>query len=195
LSKALAAHDIKVDSSVFKGGIQHQYNLDYRRALKNGYYWRFTENVNVANPQGSLVELPVYTRMVPTWKMLTAKRIRLQRQSPVRSQTGKERLFRILDFLRLCHPIKIDFCRMTINELRLMLDVEMHKDLEDPSIYRPLVAIGHTKELMDYEAVEFLLDYLRSKDVKISGFREVYHKIQLLDENAQERTQHESGAC
>jgi hypothetical protein len=183
LSKVLAEQGIKVDSSVFKGGRQHQHKLDYRRALNNGYFWRFADNVSVRNPSGSLLELPIYTRMVPIWQMLTAKRIQFERKGPARSQTGKISLFRLLDFLRFCYPIKFDFCRMTINELIHMLDAEIRKDSEDPATFRPIVAIGHTKDLMDYETIGFLLDYMRSKGVKISGFREVYRKIQLLDEN------------
>ncbi len=40
-ASVLARNGIKVDSSVFKGGLQHKYGLDYRAALKNGYYWSF----------------------------------------------------------------------------------------------------------------------------------------------------------
>jgi hypothetical protein len=66
LAAALAERGVKVDSSVYKGGLWHQHGLDYRPALKNGYYWRFTTSANMPDPQGVLLEFPIYTRMVPT---------------------------------------------------------------------------------------------------------------------------------
>ena len=48
VAHVLVERGIKVDSSVFKGGLQHQYKLDYRRALRNGYYWKFTNDTNVS---------------------------------------------------------------------------------------------------------------------------------------------------
>ena len=50
VAESLAGHGIIVDSSVFKGGLQHQLGLDYRRSRKNGYYWTFSEDVNVPDP-------------------------------------------------------------------------------------------------------------------------------------------------
>ena len=35
-AEVLTEHGIKIDSSVFKGGLQHGHALDYRAALKNG---------------------------------------------------------------------------------------------------------------------------------------------------------------
>lgn len=190
LSNTLAAHGIKVDSSVFKGGIQHQNRLDYRRAIKNGDYWRFSNDVCIPDPQGILVELPIYARMVPAWQMLTTKRMQIQRKSPKTPQNVKERLLRILDYARYCHPIKFDYCRMTMNEMTHLLDAEIQKDLKDPTTYRPMIAIGHTKDLLDYGTIDHFLDYLLRKEIKISGFREVYHKIQVLDKNVNKKNEH-----
>ena len=61
LAKVLAGHGIKVDSSVFKGGLQRNHGLDYRSACKNGYYWRFKEDVNIHDEDGRLIELPTYS--------------------------------------------------------------------------------------------------------------------------------------
>ena len=47
IASVLAEYGVRIDSSVYKGGVQRQHRLDYRRALKNGYYWSFTEDVNV----------------------------------------------------------------------------------------------------------------------------------------------------
>jgi len=177
LAEVLAERGISVDSSVFKGGLQHQYKLDYRHALKNGYYWPFADDVNVPDSLGTLIEFPIFTKMVPLWKFPTAKRIGLQRKVPIGTRTGKQRFSRIRDFLRLYQPLKFDFCRMTMNELSHMLDKEIRQDQKDPGLFRPIVAIGHTKDLIDYETIDALLSCLRKKGVEVSVFRDVYRKV------------------
>jgi len=181
LAAVLAERGVKVDSSVFKGGLQHKYKLDFRRALHNGYYWPFKGDVNVPDPQGILIEYPIYTKMVPIWKLLTAKRVALQQKVPTRTRARKEKMLRLLDFLRFCLPLKLDFCRMTMNELRHMLDKEIQQDQKDPGLFRPIVAIGHTKDLKDFETVDSLLRYLRTKDISISTFKEIYSRHNPTD--------------
>ena len=88
-AEILAKRGIRVDSSVFKGGLQHRHNLDYRKALENGYYWKFKNHVDIPEPEGGMLELPIYAQMVPSWKMLSAKRVGLQRKSSSTNQTGK----------------------------------------------------------------------------------------------------------
>lgn len=175
-AKVLAARGIRIDSSVFKGGLQHQHKLDYRRTLKNGYYWKFSEQVDVPDTEGPLFEIPIYTQMVPFWEMLTSKRVGLQQKASSVNQTGKEKLYRLLDFLRFYHPLKFDFCRMTIDELTHMVDKLIKEDQYDPMSFRPIVAIGHTKDLVDFETVESLLCYLGQKGIAVSTFGEVYDK-------------------
>ena len=177
ITEVLVENGIKVDSSVFKGGLQRQLKLDYRRALKNGYVWTFAKDVEIPDAKGSLIELPIHTKMVPLWKLLTPKRVGLQRKAPSTSQALGDRLFRLLDFLRVWHPIKFDFCRLTTNELTGMLDEEIEKDLKDPDTFRPLVAIGHTKDLVDFETVERLLSYLTRKNIPVMTFRDVCDRL------------------
>ena len=172
----LAARGVKVDSSVFKGGLQHQHKLDYRRALRNGYYWKFVEQVDVPDPDGTLLELPIYTQMVPFWKMLTSKRIGLQQKSAPAAQADTNRISKLRDRLRFMYPLKFDFCRMTLDELTRMVDGVIQEDRLDPKTIRPIVAIGHTKDLVDFETVEAFLLYLEKKGIKVSTFQEVYGK-------------------
>ena len=175
VANVLAGRGIKVDSSVFKGGMRHEQKLDYRRALRNGYYWRFTDDTNVSDLQGALLELPIHTQMVPLWNMLTTKRIGMEGKG-FPAQIGKKRLHRLLDFLRFWHPLKFDFCRMRINEVTRMADTVIKEDQRDPTSFRPIVAIGHTKELVDFETVESFLSYLGQKGIAVSTFEEVYEK-------------------
>ena len=177
-ANVLAERGMKVDSSVFKGGLWHKYKLDYRRAVKNGYYWRFREHADVPDPKGALLELPIYTQMVPFWKMLTAKRIGLEQKSLSTTQTGAKKFYRLLDFLRFWYPLKLDFCRMAINELTRMVDAVIQEDRQDPTLFRPIVAIGHTKELVDIETVESFLSYLEQKGIAVSTFERAYQRCE-----------------
>ena len=165
---------LKIDSSVFKGGLQRNHNLDYRPALKNGYFWSFSHDVNVPEPAGPWLEIPVYTQMVPSWGMLTAKRVQMQRRGGSTAATTRERWNRGRDFLRFRYPLKFDFCRMTLDELTSMMRLVIQEDREDPSSLRPMVAIGHTKDLVDIGTVEAFLSFLRVNRINVSTFEDIY---------------------
>jgi len=186
-ASVLAEQGVRVDSSVFKGGRQLQHRLNYRRALANGYAWPFSADVNVPDPQGALTEYPIHTRMVPPWKILTDKRIGLQRKGPSGPGPGSARWYRLMDFLRFRHPLKFDFCRLTIEELKRMLDREIRKDQKNPEVFRPLVAIGHTKDLVDFKTVELLLSYLDENKIALSTFKEIVSMIPRYRSESPER--------
>jgi hypothetical protein len=178
LARLLAQRDIKVDTSVYKGGVHEQYKVDYRDALKNGYYWRFTDSANVPDPQGVLLELPIYTQMVPTWKLFTGKRVALQQKGSSLQQNGRKMWNRLGDYFRFSRAMKLDFCQMLPNELTQMIGSIIREDEKDPSLLRPVVLIGHTKELADFETVEFLLSYLLERQISVTTFKEIYPKCQ-----------------
>jgi hypothetical protein len=179
IAQALTARGIKVDSSAFKGGFQHRHGLDYRPALKNGYWWPFSQDVNIPDPRGTLLEFPVYTTMVPLWRMLTAKRIRLQQRSLTQAQPAKDRFSRLWDYGRLRHPMKLDFCRMAPKELAESLARELRQDRENPSLYRPIIAIGHTKDLTDVDTVDAFLSFLASNRIPVRGLKDVAQNCSL----------------
>ncbi len=169
----LAERGIKVDSSVFKGGRQSLHGLDYRRARRNGYYWRFGNRVDVPDDAGAMLELPIYTRPVPFWRMITAKRVGLQGRAPSAGRSGAARLHRLLDIARFMYPLKLDFCRMTIDELTRAVDTVRKRELRNPRQYRPIVAIGHTKDLRDLKTVDSFLSYLERAGVPVSTMEAV----------------------
>ena len=177
-ASVLADKGIKLDSSVFKGGIQHRHGLDYRKAIGNNYYWTFSEYVDIPDLNGILLEIPTYTKMVPFWKMLTTKRVGMKKKGVSTARSSNKWIERIPDFLRFTYPLKLDFCKMTFEELRNMFEEIIEEDLKDPNRYRPIVAIGHTKDLFDYETIESLLSFLKNKGVQVSTFKDVYKKIQ-----------------
>ena len=173
-AKILSQRGIKVDSSVFKGGLQHQHCLDYRPALQNGFFWPFQDDVNLVDPDGSLMEIPIYSQMVPAWKMATTKRLGLQQKSSSGGKFFFHRIARLRDFMRIRQPLKLDFCRMTIEELTGMMNMIIQYDQRTPDSYKPVVAIGHTKDLIDFTTVETFLSYLNSNNIGISTLESVY---------------------
>ena len=176
-ASVLAEKGIKIDSSVFKGGLQHNYDLDYRRALKNGYYWPFSTDANEPDPSGGWIEVPIYTEMVPVWRMATSKRIRLGKNAGMAGQNTRRKVNRALDFLRFRYPLKFDFCRMTLEEMTSMVERVIREDAKRPTVYRPLVAIGHTKDLNDCRAVDAFLEFLDAKGIAVCTFTDIYSKL------------------
>jgi hypothetical protein len=145
--------------------------------MKNGYYWQFTDNVNVPAPQGILLEIPIYTQMVVPWKMMTSKRVGLQQKGGSSAYGIKSKVSRITDFLRLQHPLKLDFCRMTADEIIGMWNMIIKEDQRDPTTFKPIVTIGHTKDLIDYDTVESFLAYLKESKINVSTFEAVYKRL------------------
>jgi len=177
VASVLSDHGLKVDSSVFKGGAQRNYKLDYRPAAKNGYYWSFNDEVNQPDPTGAWIEVPIFTEMVTPWKMSTKKRISFGGNIGMVNRSIKWKLNRMCDFIRLQYPRKFDFCRMTLDELISIIDRVMREDRQSPAIYRPLVAIGHTKDFNDAATVDAFLSFLRSARVPITTFQDSYPRL------------------
>jgi len=182
LAKILADRGIKIDSSVYKGGLWRKHDLDYRPAISNGYYWKFSDNVTVPDSRGRLLELPIHTQMVPVWKAFTSRRVALQKRNSSSAQTGKKILSRLMDFLHFRYPLKLDLGQMTIEEVIRAVDRVIREDLKDPTSFRPIVAITHTKDPIDYENVDYLLSYMERNHIGISTFSDIYRRIQVLSE-------------
>jgi hypothetical protein len=176
-ASVLAENGIRVDSSVFKGGVQHNHGLDYRGARRNGFYWRFSGDVNEPDASGPWVEVPIHAEMVPFWRMATAKRIGLGNTFGMAHQSAWQEVRRALDFVRVRYPMKLDFCRMTLSELTSMMNRVIREDRQDPASYRPVVAIGHTKDFRDPVTLEAFLVFLREKGIVISTFERMYPRL------------------
>ena len=168
----LASRGLQVDSSVFKGGFWREHAQDYRPALKNPPAWRFDADPNVADPGGRMLEVPIHTEMVATWKMLTGKRLSLERRSAAASKSGRRIVDRLRN-VRLRRAVKFDFCVLSFEEMTAMIESVRRQDEQDPAVLRPLVAIGHTKDLIDLDVVQRLLGYLEQQRIPVSTFAQV----------------------
>lgn len=172
----LYEYGVRIDSSVFKGGKFSEYTVDYRHVPKNSYYWRFEEDVIQEAPDGRMLEIPIYSRMVPFWQMVTRKRLEFEKGKEA-GQVPNEKWRKVRKFLRLRYPKKLDFCRMTERELKEMMEVILKEDRKSASVYKPIVAIGHTKDLVDIGPVEFLLKYLFDNQISVSTFSQIYNRL------------------
>ena len=179
IGQVLADAGLKIDSSVYKGGYQHLFGLDYRRAPKHLYYWKFFDDVNTPDDNGILTEIPIYTRMVPIWRFMTKRRLALEKKANKEPVILKNRFTsRIQDFLRFYVPLKFDFCRLSLNELKSMVNEVIKKDIESPSTYKPIVLIGHTKDDPDYQTIESFLIYLKEKGIRTTSLSQALKKIE-----------------
>jgi len=84
---------------------------------------------------------------------------------------------RALDFMRLGYPLKFDFCRMTLEELTSMMDRVILLDRYDPDTPKPIVAIGHSKDLNDLPTVDSFLSYLRAQDIPVVTFENIFANV------------------
>ena len=178
----LAQNGIRLDSSVFKGGLQHNHGLDYRRTMRHGYHWNFVSDVTVPDATGEWFEVPIYTEMVPVWRMSTSKRMAFNRRKAPASpmappKDAATKWNRMRDFMRWRYPLKLDFCRMTMDELVAMTGRIIQADRADPATYRPIVAIGHTKDLTDPHTVDEFLSFLGASGIPVVTFKDVIGKL------------------
>ena len=177
-ASVLAEKGIVIDSSLFKGALLHNHGLDYRRSLTNGPYWRFHDDVNSPDPTGPLTELPIFVRMVPFWRMAKAKRMGFSNPLGSAGQSAVWRINRLRDLLRLRYPLKLDFCRMTLDEMTTTMQATRSESRQRSESVQPVVAIGHTKDLVDLDSVENFLRYLKASHIPISTFADVYPRLE-----------------
>jgi peptidoglycan/xylan/chitin deacetylase (PgdA/CDA1 family) len=169
IANVLTRHGVRVDSSVFKGGRVRGLGLDYGPAVGNDGFWRFGSDVNVPDPDGAVWEIPIHTQMVPFWQMLGRKRLKLQ--SKMRSAAeGTPLPRRWRDFLRFRYPRKLDFCRMTFQEMREAIEGVLEEQRVRGVEHSLVVAIGHSKDFVDSEAVGRFLTFLKEQSAHVTTF-------------------------
>ncbi len=146
--------------------------------MANGSAWRFSNDVNVPDPHGALLEIPIHTQMVPFWRMLGGKRLKLHSKTR-KSSEGSPLPRNWRDFVRLRYPRKLDFCRMTFAEMREAITGVLQEE-QGRKECSPIVAIGHSKDFVDPDAVRIFLAFLQERDVAVTTFsRMLFPELQL----------------
>lgn len=177
IAPILSSLGIKIDSSVYKGGYQRYTGVDFRHAPKKMYYWEFSSDANVPEKPGVLIEMPIYTKLIPTWKFFRGRRLSLEKSSQSSESFNKLFLRRLSDFFRWKVPVKFDFCRLNYQELKKITDDLIEIDKKNPLEYKPIVLIGHTKDKPDAYTIDLFLNYLKENNIRITSFSEAYRKI------------------
>ncbi|MGC8893093.1 MAG: hypothetical protein ACP5P6_10920 [Candidatus Saccharicenans sp.] len=176
---------IQIDSTLFKGGRIKGYNVDYRPSIRNGYFWRIFDDINKPHEEGLLWEVPIYTELVPFWKMLSrflGNPIIKEGETAVKERRQKimQKWNRMGDYFRLKYPRKLDYCFMNLHEILASLDKLILLDKKTESEYKPIVLVGHSKNLLDFKKVERIVQFIKQRDLKIVTFSQVLTKISSL---------------
>jgi len=175
LSEILLKNGIKVDSSVFKGGKINKYAIDYSKSINNGYYWMFSSDVNVKDEKGGLIEIPIFSNMVSFTKVFNKKKIKLQNKHYKKKYF--DYLIKLFTSFQFKYPLKFDFCTLTYEEIKKILTDIIIEDKKSPELLEPIVLIGHSKDLFDFQTVRMFLDFIRNNNINVTTFKEFVNLI------------------
>jgi hypothetical protein len=192
LLAALAANDIKFDSSVVRG-LFHEtdsYHLDYRNVNNSKRLWRVSDDVTREDPNGAVWEVPIHSVPVRRYRQLSVSRLRAkfsnnipksqQRQTVQRFLRPRQPV-RTLTALFDPVPLKLDFHNQTPAEFcRMIASAEFGNGFGPVDA---LVAIGHTKEHVDDRTFESLVRGAVEKlGVNIATFDDIAQQLPASDQ-------------
>jgi hypothetical protein len=184
IAKILHKNDIEIDSSVFRGGRQRFHGLNFTTVPDNSW-WRFTENIEKAEYNGNILELPIFSIMKPFWHQITEKKISVYK-SALKNKINNynnsyyKKICDLSDKIRFYYPVKFDICKMNCNELiNFTKNAEYYSKSKNSFI--PLVAIGHTKNMNDMNEIKKFIEYIKEQKIKTLTLVETANKIKGLD--------------
>lgn len=175
LASVLAARGVIVDSSVFKGGRLKSLGLDYRRSMDNGWYWRFSADINQEEEGGLLLEIPIYTKHVWIWKLVHHRGFYSGWSSQIRRRCVIKRS--MCDYIRLRYPRKLDFSKMKCAELSGTIRMAIKEAKHSGCEWVPIVGIGHAKDGFDLSGLSAFLKYLDGMDIETVTLSEAAKRI------------------
>jgi hypothetical protein len=115
--------------------------------------------------------------MVYFWKMYSPKRKKIHEEMNKRKNL-KYQLLSKLEKIKIKYPKKFDFTKMTFSEMKEMIDNIIRIDKDSSNILKPVVLIGHTKNLFDYKTIDKFLKYTIENNITVTTFREVIKEIE-----------------
>jgi len=115
------------DSSVYKGGMRHQYHLDYRGALRNAITGSFTDKVMCPSGTGAARAPNLYANGA-FWKLS------LETLASARATRSPSPYWKLYRGWISCAPSSYEagFCRMALEELIAAVESDIHEDAQDP---------------------------------------------------------------
>lgn len=187
--KALSALGVKADSSAVKDlyRIGRYGIIDYRDVPFNKGYWRVNNNVGLPDPDGIIIELPIYSELRPAYNKITINRIKRKYLSAGRSVP---KISNSISSMALSNtpwtifysffkksPIKFDFCHMTAKEMLSFAYKSFNE--EHDQIKFPLTMIGHSKEFFnDKQFISFIDDIIEKKQFEFMTVRDAIKAIE-----------------
>ena len=166
LYKVLVKYGITHDTSVYKGGVQGgNVCYDYREAYDNLFaYPASSQNINVRDENGQLIELPIYTEMRPFWNFISFIRIfrmfrakfhkhkhsnKITNELTVSSSKNDNRHLSLKSFFRLS-PLKMDFNQVNSRGLKRMMKNIVRRAEQAQKSQVNVILIGHSKTFVPY---------------------------------------------
>jgi hypothetical protein len=175
---ALVENGITIDSSVYKGGCQGgNVSYDYRNAYSNILaYPASNKDINIYDPEGRIIEYPIYTEMRYFWSFISPLRIfRMVRAkfhkhkkngvvTTVTQEANKNdnRNLTLKSFFTKS-PWKLDFNQASgfqmINALKRIFKLKLEQEIVN------VVFIGHSKTYIPYneKTLEKFLRYSKAQ--------------------------------
>jgi hypothetical protein len=99
-------------------------------------------------------------------------------------EVQSERQFKIIehwarfsDYFRIKYPRKLDYCFMSLDEILNSLKKLVLLDEKTGGDYKPIVFVGHTKNLKDFKKVERILKFIKKSNLRIVTFKQILPKI------------------
>ncbi len=197
---ALADNGFEIDTSVFKyGKMNTNIQFDYSGAESEVVPWPASEsNVCLRDPDGKILEIPIYCERRPIWTFLT--RCRLQRVMMARrsakvakaaattnsAQPGTtvqsqpraslaQRAAKAVSMVTQLHPWKLDFNQCSGHQIVAALK-RIRRTYSDLDVEIPVVLIGHSK-LYTHENSKSLRPFLefvsKEPEIRFAAFRDV----------------------
>lgn len=167
LYRVLVEHGITHDTSVYKGGCQGgNVCYDYRNAHDNLLsYKASSQDINLLDPNGQIIEMPIYTEMRPFWDFISPIRIfRMVRAkfhkhkhnefasiSTVQQVANKDdnRKLSLRSFF-VKSPLKMDFNQVNGRGLIRMMKNIIHRAQREHLEHVDVMLIGHSKTFVPY---------------------------------------------
>ena len=176
---ALVNAGIQIDSSVFKWGMlcTEYMTYDYSNAYSNIFPWFFCSSdinkvCNDFEKKAKCLEIPIYAEYQYGFRFLTRKRVSLlPKVNSVMLDNSyknnrKSSLFnfeRKIEMLFTKKSKKFDFCKCTLNEMKMMIKNILKSYQSNFIVYLPVVSIGHSKDFIYQRDFNKFLKHLRSK--------------------------------
>ena len=167
LYKVLTEFGITHDTSVYKGGCQGgNVCYDYRYAHDNLLsYPTSSQDINLFDSNGPIVEMPIYTEMRPFWdfvspirifRMVRAKFHKHKRNESATASAAQQvankddnRKLSLRSFF-VKSPLKMDFNQVNARGLKRMMKHIMQRATQENLSHIDVVLIGHSKTFVPY---------------------------------------------